>query len=346
MRKARRFSRGCKIKAYAVQKNRSAKNKPTCDNVTSASSPAPSSQVNSWLATPGATKEVLKEFGFYTKHHLGQNFLVQDAVIGKILKMAALDLDDYVLEVGPGIGTLTVGLLQHAGAVCSLEMDTKLAPVLAATCGEAQAAGRHTIVWGDALQINHQTLLAASQNLAGFEGQLPGKLVSNLPYQIAATLIMQVFWEMTWINTAVVMVQAEVADRIMARPQTKSYGAYTAKLALCAQVFDRFEVSPSNFMPPPHVKSAVIGLKRRPFVDKTTGKELNYEQIQAVSKLINAAFSMRRKTLQNCLVTSGYAKDKVVHACEVMGIDPQVRAEVLEPAQFVELAYALGCIAG
>lgn len=280
--------------------------------------------MNSYLATPSATREVLERFGLAAKHRLGQNFLVNDAVVGRILALSELVPGELVLEVGPGIGTLSVALLAAGARVVAVEADRTLGPVLAETC-----AGEHfSLVLGDALKIVPAGLPA---------GCAPSAFVSNLPYQVAATLILKVFEEMPSIARAVVMVQAEVADRICAAPATKAYGAYTAKLALYGKVTGRFEVGPGNFMPPPHVDSAVVRIDRAPLCGA--------EVARAVALVIDAAFAQRRKTIRNSMATSGFERDVLDAAFAACGIGPAVRAETLAPGQFIELSAALGDVA-
>ncbi len=297
--------------------------------------------VYSRLASVRETKAVLEDFGLYTKHHLGQNFLISDDVIGKILELAELGPQDAVFEVGPGIGTLTVGMLRLAGAVVSVEADRTLEPVLAETC--AMDSERFSLVMGDALKVAPQQLGEALVSL-GREAVpvMPNKFVSNLPYQVAATLILKSFQEMASLERAVVMVQAEVADRIAARPGVKAYGAYTAKLALWGEVTGRFEVGPHNFMPPPHVDSAVVRIERKVACDPDTQEPLTKAQIMAASEVIDAAFAQRRKTIRNSMSGSGFEKGLLDEAFARTGILPTARAEALDPASFVRLAKALG----
>lgn len=275
--------------------------------------------MHSALATPSATRAVLERFGLATKHRLGQNFLVDDQVIGHILDFAELGERDVVLEVGPGIGTLTVAMLPQVSRVVAVEADRELAPVLAETC--AQDSERLDLVLGDALRLVPDGLPAA-----------PTKFVSNLPYQVAATLILTVFERVPSVERAVVMVQAEVADRICASPGSKVYGAYTAKLALLARVSGRFEVGPGCFMPPPHVNSAVVRLEREPLPGRTA----------ATPRVIDAAFAQRRKTIRNSMASSGFSREELEAAFSACGISPTCRAETLSPSDFVHLAAALG----
>ena len=297
--------------------------------------------VFSWLASPRETRGVLESYGLATKHHLGQNFLVNDAIIGKILGLAELGDTDVVFEVGPGIGTLTVAMLPAAGAVVSVEADRGLEPVLAETC--ARDSERFALVMGDALKVTPETLTAAVASL-GIDGLAPEptKLVSNLPYQVAATVVLRSFEQMPALRRAVVMVQAEVADRMAASPGSKAYGGYTAKLALYARPTGRFEVGPGNFMPPPHVDSAVIRLDRASMTDPATGEPLTAGQIAWCAQVIDAAFAQRRKTIRNSMGASGFDKVELDAAFAATGIEARSRAEVLAPEDFVRLAGALG----
>lgn len=304
------------------------------------------SHQTSWLANQRATKETLERFGLATKYRLGQNFLVQDHVIEKIVQLAEVQPTDVVVEVGPGLGTLTVALLDRARAVCSLEADSELEQVLAVTCKEPHPDS-FALVMGDALAITPQKLAEAYSTLptvahdAATSAPMPTKFVSNLPYQVAATLILKFFQELPSLERAVVMVQAEVADRIAAKPSTKAYGAYTAKLSLFAQVTGRFEVGPGNFMPPPRVNSAVVRLDRTKARNPVTSKLLSEEELLHTMRVIDAAFAQRRKTIRNSMSASGFDKDKLDQAFLATGIAPTVRAEVLTSQDFICLAAAL-----
>ena len=304
------------------------------------------SHQTSWLANQRATKETLERFGLATKYRLGQNFLVQDHVIEKIVQLAEVQPTDVIVEVGPGLGTLTVALLDNARAVCSLEADSELEQVLAVTCKEPHPDS-FALVMGDALAITPQKLAEAYNTLptvdhdAATSAPMPTKFVSNLPYQVAATLILKFFQELPSLERAVVMVQAEVADRIAAKPSTKAYGAYTAKLSLFAQVTGRFEVGPGNFMPPPRVNSAVVRLDRTQARNPVTSKLLSEEELLHTMRVIDAAFAQRRKTIRNSMSASGFDKDKLDQAFLATGIVPTVRAEVLTSQDFICLAAAL-----
>ena len=301
----------------------------------------------SYLANVRKTRATLARFGLVTKHRLGQNFLVSDAVVGKILDLAELVGDDVVLEVGPGIGTLTVALLARAREVIAIEADRALEPVLATTC--AQDAERLTLLWGDALRLVPLVPSATAapigspsspSSLSGV-GFVPNKLVSNLPYQVAATLILKLLQELPSVGRLVVMVQAEVADRICAGPGSRVYGAYTAKLALWGQVTGHFEVGRGSFLPPPHVDSTVVRIDRAPMADPKTGLDLTPSQLDWVAHVIDASFVQRRKTIRNSLSAGGFERSRLDEAFARSDIAPTTRAESLSPSDFVRLADAL-----
>lgn len=297
---------------------------------------------HSALASVSATRETLERHGLYTKYRLGQNFLVSDDIIGKILDLSQAGPNDLVLEVGPGIGTLTLALLPLAKGVCSVEQDTDLPAVLEDTLHEY--ADKFALISKDALLLESQEVVAAfrEQTTLANEGPddrlLPNKLISNLPYQVAATIILKYFQEFSFLEEMTVMVQSEVADRIAAVPNNKTYGAYTAKLALYAQVAGRFQVAPGNFFPPPRVESAVIRLVRN------GEEEMSQEQKLQVCQVIDAAFAQRRKTIRNSMGAQGFEKDALDAAFEKTGIAPTVRAETLSTRDFTELTRALGLI--
>ncbi len=282
------------------------------------------------LANPTATREMLEAFGLATKHRLGQNFLIDNHVIERIMGLAELSGDERVLEVGPGIGTLTLALLQEAGHVTSIEADPELEQVLRA---HAVDHANFNFIMGDALKVPPAAIAEAS------DGD-PTVLVANLPYNVAATIILQFFQEMPSLERAVVMVQKEVADRIAAHAGTKAYGAYTVKLSLYGEVTGRFEVPPRCFMPAPHVDSAVVRIDRvgahgvAP-LDLASSRE-------RVAQVVDAAFAQRRKTIRNSMGSNGFDKDALDAAFDQTGISPTARAEALERADFIRLAMALG----
>lgn len=279
------------------------------------------------LANPGSTRALLETYGLATKHRLGQNFLIDNHVIEKIMDLAALDGSERVLEVGPGIGTLTLALLQDAARVVSVEADGELEPVLRT---HALEHDNFAYIMGDALRVSPERIAEAC-------GGAPEILVANLPYNVAATIILQFFQTMPDLRSAVVMVQKEVADRIAAHPGTKTYGGYTAKLGLYAGVTGRFEVPPRCFMPAPHVDSAVVRLDRHevPLAPEAS-------DVDRICEVIDAAFAQRRKTIRNSMSASGFDKAALDAAFSACGIAPTARAETLGVEDFVRLAACLG----
>lgn len=277
------------------------------------------------LANLTATRALLEEFGLATKHRLGQNFLVDNHVIERICAQAELTDTERVLEVGPGIGTLTLALVQEAAHVASIEMDAELEPVLAEHAAEH---ANFSYVMGDALKVPYERIVEAL-------GGEPELLVANLPYNVAATIILSFFDRMPSIRRAVVMVQKEVADRIGAVPSTKEYGAYTVKLALHGQVTGRFEVPPRCFMPAPHVDSAVVRIDR---YDEPLVADAQFAQ---VARVVEAAFAQRRKTIRNSMSANGFGKDELDAAFAATGIAPAARAETLSVEDFIRLAEVL-----
>lgn len=289
------------------------------------------------LANVTATREVLDAFGLSTKKALGQHFLIDDNVVRKIVELAGFGAEDTLLEVGPGIGTLTVALLAQAGHVISIERDADLPQVLASTCSEH--ADRFTLVEADALQVGPEELARVCEERGV---KPPSMLVSNLPYAVAATVVLQYFETLDCLQSATVMVQSEVADRMAAQLGTKDYGAYSVKLGMFAEPAGRFEVSPRCFFPPPHVGSAVIKLERRtPTLD---GEPASRAIIDAACAMADAAFTQRRKNVRNSLnayfSSRGMGKELADQLLESVGIAPTVRGETLDHETFLRLGVA------
>lgn len=298
---------------------------------------------HSRLASPSATIALLTEHGLYTRKSLGQHFLVDDNVVGRILALAALSPADAVLEVGPGIGTLTVALASAAGHVVAVERDSRLVPVLSEL---AEETGNLTIVEADAVDVP----VPALETPLG----PPVALVANLPYAVAATVVLRYFEEIPSLRSAVVMVQAEVADRMTASPGTKSYGAYSVKLQLLARPAGRFAVARGCFLPPPRVDSAVVRLERASRTGPA-GSLPGEPLLRDTARAADAAFAQRRKTLRNSLKASlgdrgvetgggdvAGAKGALDAALAGAGIDGGRRAETLSVDEFIILADQLG----
>lgn len=285
------------------------------------------------LASVSDTKATLERFGLMTKKALGQHFLINDGVVARICALADLTKEDKVVEIGPGIGTLTEALLKCAGEVVSIERDTDLPVVLAETC--APWEDTFTLISADALDITAADLPFA-----------PNKLVANLPYAVAATLVLDYFERLSTLESATVMVQAEVADRMSATIGTKNYGAYTVKLNLFAHTTGRFSVAEGNFFPPPRVKSAVIRLDRNADIPDP-------ELLRATMIMADAAFENRRKTISNSMKRY-FERVEATSDVQAMlpklfveaDINPKTRGEALSTDAFLRLGRAFldaGC---
>ena len=316
------------------------------------------------LASVSETRAVLEAHGLSTKYSLGQNFLINDAILQKIVALADLVPDDYVLEVGPGIGTLTVALLKSVGRVLSVERDPDLPAVLAETL--SPWADRFALLNKDALDLCSAdfqsaepldaaasrgarsrgeaqgsrtevrsafalpTISGTTETLADVAGPmrlLPNKLVANLPYAVAATVVLDYFERFASLESATVMVQKEVADRMAASPGTKNYGAYTVKLRLYAEPAGRFA--------------------------DDQGVPLDADAIAAACTMAEAAFATRRKTLSNSCKTYFAGRGpqgaaviaRLPQLFERAGIDPRLRGETLDLPEFVRLGCAFQQIA-
>ncbi|MDO8986963.1 MAG: 16S rRNA (adenine(1518)-N(6)/adenine(1519)-N(6))-dimethyltransferase RsmA [Coriobacteriia bacterium] len=276
------------------------------------------------LASPSATLSVLDARGLSTRKSLGQHFLVDDNIVGRILALADLDSSTSVLEIGPGIGTLTVALCGLAAHVVAVERDERLGPQLTSI---AEECGNLSLIVADAVSVDMEALTGP--------GGPPSTLVANLPYGVAATVVLRYFQELASLESATIMVQAEVASRMTAVPGTKDYGSYSVKLQLLTRPAGRFAVPRSCFMPPPRVDSSVVRLER---VARSEAPEI----IMAASKTANAAFAQRRKTLRNSLRSSlALPEGALEPALCAADIDGLRRAETLSVEEFLILGAEL-----
>jgi 16S rRNA (adenine1518-N6/adenine1519-N6)-dimethyltransferase len=249
---------------------------------------------------------------------LGQHFLVDENILGVIGRLAGLEPDDVVLEVGPGLGVLTAYLADRVGHVHAVELDRGLEPHLKERLGARENVELH---FGDALRLD-----------LGALDPSPRKLVSNLPYNVATPLIVESLDGLTSVEQWTVMVQREVADRLFARPSTKAYGAVSVLVQLVAERTGFHPVSRTVFRPKPNVDSALVAFRR-------TGLPEEYPRVKEV---VEAGFAHRRKTLPNSLELSGLAsRDKAAAALAAIDHPAKTRAEALEPAEFVSLTAAL-----
>ena len=277
------------------------------------------------IASPAVTRHILKAFGLRASKRLGQNFLVDGSVVKDIVAAAEIEEGDRVLEIGPGIGTLTQGLLEAGAHVTAVELDKKLPAVLA----ETLAAYDHLrIVPGDILKTDIRALM---------ENQ-PFKVAANLPYYITTPILLALLEQHLPITHIVTMVQKEVAVRMTARPGSKDYGALSVAVQYHTDARIVMDVPPRAFMPAPEVTSAVIACRVRetPAVHPTDEK--------LFFRLVRAAFGRRRKTLLNALTGAGLTKELCRAGLAAAGIAESLRGEQLSLADFARLSDAVGGI--
>ena len=279
-----------------------------------------------YLINPQNTIEVLQKYNFRFQKKYGQNFLIDVHVLDKIIRAAEIGRDDYVLEIGPGIGTMTQYLCEHAGRVAAVEIDKNLIPVLQETLSEYHNI---EIINEDILKLDIAELVQHKN------GGRPVKVVANLPYYITTPIIMGLFESHVPIDSITVMVQKEVADRMQAVPGGKDYGA----LSLAVQYYAKPEivanVPPNCFMPRPAVASSVIRLERY----KEAPAAVQDEGLMFA--LIRASFNQRRKTLVNGIKNAQnlrFSKEQVQEALKELGVDENIRGEKLSLAQFARLS--------
>ena len=281
------------------------------------------------LSNPRKTIEVLQTYNFTFQKKFGQNFLIDPHVLDKIIAAAEITKDDFVLEIGPGIGTLTQYLAEAAREVVAVEIDSSLIPILEDTLSS----------YDNVSVINEDVLKADLKKLAEERnGGKPIKVVANLPYYITTPIIMGLFESHVPLKSLTVMVQKEVALRMQAGPGTKDYGALSLAVQYYAEPYLAANVPPNCFMPRPNVGSAVIRLTRF----EETPVKVKDEAL--LFRLIRASFNQRRKTLQNGLVNSPelqFSKEQVAAAIETLGVSPSVRGEALTLEQFAALCNAL-----
>lgn len=278
------------------------------------------------LSNPQATIEVLKKHQFTFQKKFGQNFLIDPHVLDKIISAAEITKEDFVLEIGPGIGTMTQYLAEAAREVTAVEIDRNLIPILAETLS---AYDNVQIINEDVLKLD-LAALAKERN-----GGKPIKVVANLPYYITTPIIMGLFEGGVPIESITVMVQKEVAMRMQAGPGTKDYGALSLAVQYYAKPYLAANVPPNCFMPRPNVGSAVIRLTRY------EEPPVKAKDEQLMFALIRASFNQRRKTLQNGLNNSqelSFTKEQIAEAIEKMGLPPSVRGEALTLEQFAKLS--------
>ncbi len=279
-----------------------------------------------YLGNSARTKEILAKYNMSAKKKFGQNFLIDSNVLDGIVEAAGVTKDDCVLEIGPGIGSLTQYLAEAAGRVVAVEIDRGLLPVLADTLSEYDNV---TVINEDILKVDIDGIVAASN--AG----KPIKVVANLPYYITTPIIMKLFEKGALIESITVMVQKEVAERMAAEPGSKDYGSLTLAVGYYARARQVMEVPPSSFIPQPGVGSAVVNLTRY------TEPRVKVRDEKYMFEVIRTSFNQRRKTLSNSLSNNpalGVTRDEIQAALEKMGMNDKVRGEILSLEQFAELS--------
>lgn len=282
------------------------------------------------LGNPTNTIAVLNRYGFSFQKKFGQNFLIDENVVEKIVRDAGVTKDDFVLEIGPGIGTMTQILCENAREVVAVEIDDKLIPILT----------EDTLSWYDNVTVIHEDILKLDIVKLANErnGGKPIKVVANLPYYITTPIIMGLFESHVPLDSITIMVQKEVADRMQVGPGTKDYGALSLAVQYYAKPQILLNVPASCFMPRPNVDSAVIQLTRyeKPPVE-VADEHLMF-------RLIRASFNQRRKTMTNSVGNSpelSVSKEQMAAALEKCGLSATVRGEALTLEQFAELANVL-----
>lgn len=278
------------------------------------------------IATPEGTKALLNKYNFSFQKKFGQNFLIDPRILDNIIDAAEITKEDCVLEIGPGIGSVTQALLESAGKVISVEIDNKLIPIL------TQQFGHHEhfkLIHQDVLKVNLKELIAQESPNKKI------KVVANLPYYITTPIVMGLLEHDLPIESITVMVQKEVADRLSSDPGSKQYGAITVAMNYYCSSSLVVDVPPNSFMPRPSVDSAVIKLTLH---DKPPVEVKDKAQLL---RIIKAAFSQRRKTLLNTLVSNGglsFEKDELKDLLDECGIGSTTRGEKLSLQQYAMLS--------
>ena len=284
------------------------------------------------LGNPQNTIAVLQKYNFVFQKKFGQNFLIDTHVLDKIIRSAEITKDDFVLEIGPGIGTMTQYLACAAGKVVAVEIDRALIPILEDTL---EGYDNVTVINDDVLKVDIAKL-AEEQN-----GGKPIKVVANLPYYITTPIIMGLFEKRVPVKSITVMVQKEVADRMQTGPGSKDYGALSLAVQYYAKPYIVANVPPNCFMPRPKVGSAVIRL------DRFEKPPVEVKDENQMFRIIRASFNQRRKTLANGLRNSAeldFTKEKIEKAIEALGKGPSVRGEALTLEEFAKLSDALDAL--
>ena len=274
------------------------------------------------IADKGVTRHILKAFNLHASHRLGQNFLISPAVVRAVVEAAEIAPGDRVLEIGPGIGTLTQGLLEAGAEVMAVELDKKLPAVLAETL---KGYEHLNVVQGDILKTD----------IAALMGGAPFKVAANLPYYITTPILLSLLEQKLPITRIVTMVQKEVAERMTAPPGGRDYGALSVAVQYYTEPEIVLDVPPNCFLPAPEVESAVIVCAVR----QTPAVAVKDEKV--FFRVVKAAFGQRRKTLSNALKTTGAPKEQIEAALAAAKVDAARRGETLSLAEFAAVADGL-----
>lgn len=283
------------------------------------------------LSSPKKTKEIVNKYGFKFSKSLGQNFLIDKNIIYKIIEGADITKDDLIIEIGPGIGTLTQCLAEEAAKVLAIEIDKKLIPILDETLKD----------YNNVEVINRDVLDTDLKRLVSDKfGNEKVKVVANLPYYVTTPIIMKFLEEEVPVKDIVVMVQKEVADRLKAKPNTKDYGSLSVAVQYYCEPEIVTRVPKTVFIPNPNVESTVIRLK------VLDNPQVQVDDRRVFHSVVRASFSKRRKTLLNSLSLSnlGFDKDQIKGCLEACGIDPKRRGESLTIEEFAALSNSISRI--
>ena len=288
------------------------------------------------LLGPAEVRELAERLDVSPTKKLGQNFVIDPNTVRKIVRLGSVEAGDRVIEVGPGLGSLTLGILERGAAVTAIEIDHRLAAELPATVRSMQpdAAGRFGVVRSDALEVTAEQLAAAAPAVPDPAADAPVRLVANLPYNVSVPILMHLLELVPELSSGLVMVQAEVGHRIAASPGSKEYGSPSAKAAWYGDWRIAGTVSRRIFWPVPGVDSVLVGYVRR---DEPLGTE---EERGLSFDLVNSAFAQRRKMLRQALQPVLGDIDRTVALLEAAGVAPTSRAEQLGIEEFLAVARA------
>lgn len=266
-----------------------------------------------------STREIVKKYGFKFTKSLGQNFLIDDTVLTDIVEGAEVNEEDVVIEIGPGVGSLTRELLKKAKKVYSIELDSDLIPILNE---ELKDYENFTLIHKDAMKVDYNEIIDNEKNV---------KLVANLPYYVTSPIIAKLLTEGYKFKSLTIMIQKEVAERIAADPNNKDYGSLSLLVQYYCNTKIIRHVKPGAFLPPPKVDSIVIRL------DRLDSPKVPVKDKDVMFKIIRDSFNMRRKTLSNALKNVGLSKEDLNKAFENAGIDSRRRGETLSLEEFAKL---------